>query len=212
MRSWRDDWKKGMSVDREGELTTVGNDFQKLPSKFQGNFDRRDATAVLFHVFTRAPAHGTNIHTSHRFIFHRYITVVGVSLPSTTVKCASLIERHSNDNNSHDHLSCRTPSWKTRRERVPGDQCPVSFVRPSSSGKFAWMGIAALRSDSRNFERGRCKDILRNKFKEEDTGFHSRENKVRFVKLHLSLVTLNLHLKSAKHRAVRRFRITEESR
>lgn len=31
-KSWYDDWKKGMPVDREGELTTVGKDFQKLPS------------------------------------------------------------------------------------------------------------------------------------------------------------------------------------
>lgn len=41
----------------------------------------RKVTGVRSHVFTRAPAHGTNIHASHRFIFHRYITVVSVSLP-----------------------------------------------------------------------------------------------------------------------------------
>lgn len=63
------------SIAREKDLITGSACFKNC------HRISRKVTGVRSHVFTRAPAHGTNIHASHRFIFHRYITVVSVSLP-----------------------------------------------------------------------------------------------------------------------------------
>lgn len=71
----------------------------------------RNSRKVRFHVFTRAPAHGTNIHASHRFIFHRYITVVSVSPPSPPPTTVLVVYRASRKQRS-------TRSFLSHRSRL----------------------------------------------------------------------------------------------